>query len=48
MFFDEAYTEAINRCDTIRTFLKDVDALLIIGTALETSLANEIAQTAYE
>lgn len=48
MFFDEVYTEAINRCDTIRALIKDVDALLIIGTALETGLANEIAQTAYE
>jgi NAD-dependent SIR2 family protein deacetylase len=48
MFFDEFYEETFNRCDTIRTFLKDTDAVLVIGTALQTGFANEIVTTAFE
>jgi hypothetical protein len=39
MFFDEAYEEAINRCETIRTFLTEADAVVVIGTALQTGFA---------
>jgi NAD-dependent SIR2 family protein deacetylase len=48
MFFDEPYNEPINRCDTIREFVKEAEAVLVIGTALQTGLAFEIVLNTFE
>lgn len=42
MFFDESYSEHYYRYETIRNFYEDADALIVIGTALETSFAKRI------
>ena len=46
MFFDESYTEHYYRYETVKQFVESVDqppdCLLVIGTALETSLAARI------
>ena len=42
MFFDESYNEHYYRKDTIDSFREDCDALIVIGTALETSFAKVI------
>lgn len=48
MFFDETYEETINRCDTIRSFVKEADVVLVIGTALQTGLAFNIVLKSFE
>jgi NAD-dependent SIR2 family protein deacetylase len=48
MFFDETYEESINRCDTIRQFVKEAEAVLVIGTALQTGLSSEIVSNSLE
>ena len=46
MFFDESYSEQWYRSDTVRSYLKDkVDCLIVIGTALQTSLARFIVNS---
>lgn len=42
MFFDESYNEHYYRKDTIAAFYEDCDALIVIGTALETSWAKKM------
>lgn len=46
MFFDEFYEEHFNHSDTVYEFLKQTDVLLVIGTALQTGMANTIVQKA--
>ena len=40
MFFDEFYEELYNKNETIRQYNKDVEVILVIGTALQTGFAN--------
>lgn len=42
MFFDEGYSEHYYRKDTINDFYADCDALIVVGTALETTYALKI------
>lgn len=42
MFFDESYNEHYYRKETIDAFREDCDALIVIGTALETTFAKTI------
>ena len=42
MFFDEMYSEHYYRYDTITNYCDDADALIVIGTTLETSFARNI------
>jgi len=42
MFFDESYSEHYYRKETIEEFYKDCDALIVVGTALETTFALKI------
>ena len=46
LFFKIDLLGIFNDCDTIRNFSKDVDAVIVIGTALETGLASEIVMKA--
>ena len=45
MFFDEAYSEQWYRSETVRKYLDKVDCLIVIGTALQTSLARFIVNS---
>ena len=45
MFFDEAYNEHYYRYDTILDFCNDADCLVVIGTALATTGANNIVKS---
>ena len=45
MFFDESYSEQWYRSDTVRGYLEKVDCLIVIGTALQTSLAKFIVNS---
>jgi len=40
MFFDEIYSQHYYQVDTVKDYLKDCDCLIVVGTALETGLAN--------
>lgn len=43
MFFDESYTEEWYKSETVRQFQEGpMDALIVIGTALQTNLARNI------
>jgi len=42
MFFDESYNEHFYRKDTIEDFYKDCDAMIVVGTALETNFARKM------
>jgi len=42
MFFDESYSEHYYRSDTVMNFVENSDCLVVIGTALATSLAKRI------
>ena len=42
MFFDEAYSEHYYRQETVDSFLKQSDCLIVIGTALATNFAKRI------
>lgn len=43
LWFDESYTQELHHVDTIKDLLdEDYDALIVVGTALATSLANKI------
>lgn len=42
MFFDEAYSEHYYRVDTVKEFVDSSDCLIVVGTALATSLARQI------
>ena len=47
MFFDEAYSEGWYRSETVKSFVNDkMDALIVVGTALQTSLARLIVSSA--
>ena len=45
MFFDETYSEQWYRSETVRTYLDKTDCLLVVGTALQTSLARMIVNS---
>jgi len=42
IFFDEYYTEHFYRRDTVDSFIKQSDCLIIVGTALATNFAKKI------
>ena len=42
MFFDESYSEHYYRVDTVKDFVDKSDCLIVIGTALATTLAKQI------
>ena len=42
MFFDESYNDIFYRKSAVEHFAKDLDALVVVGTALETNLAKKI------
>jgi len=42
LWFDEAYSEKHYKSNTVKEYAKDADAVLVIGTALETSMAHLI------
>ena len=42
MFFDESYSEHYYRYESVTEFYNDADAIICIGTALETTLAKKI------
>ena len=42
MFFDESYSEHYYRDQTTNNFAEDADALIVVGTALQTSGANRL------
>ncbi|CAI2367712.1 unnamed protein product [Moneuplotes crassus] len=43
LWFDECYTQELHRVDEVRSILdSEIDALIIVGTALQTSLASNI------
>ena len=44
MFFDESYSEHYYRAQTVENFVDASDCLIVIGTALQTSMANIIVQ----
>ena len=47
MFFDEQYTEELYKSDTVRAYAQDkMDALIVVGTALQTSLAKILVNQA--
>lgn len=48
MFFDEFYEEVLNHSETVNKFLKQADTVVVIGTALQTGMANSIVQSALE
>ena len=49
MFFDESYTEQWYRSDSVRKFLDtEMDALIVVGTALQTALARAIVNTSLQ
>lgn len=48
MFFDERYTEEYYTSDTVQYFAKDMDALVVVGTALQTNLAARLASDALD
>ena len=49
MFFDESYTEQWYRSDSVRKFLDtEIDALIVVGTALQTALARAIVNTSLQ
>ena len=48
MFFDEFYSELYNESTTIRTFDKESDMLVVIGTSLQTGLSRELVESAIE
>lgn len=48
LWFDESYNEKYYRSATVKEFCKDAGAVLVIGTALETSMARMIVYNALE
>ena len=42
LWFDESYSESHYHSETVRTFSHEMDALVVVGTALETALARRI------
>ena len=48
MFFDEFYDQVFNQYEAVSTFAKEADMVVVIGTALETGMANGIVQKAVE
>ena len=47
MFFDEYYSEELYRLKTVTDFLENkLDGLIVVGTTLETTLANQILRKA--
>ena len=47
MFFDEYYSEELYRQKTVTDFLENkLDGLIVVGTTLETTLANQILRKA--
>ena len=47
MFFDEYYSEELYRQKTVTDFLENkLDGLIVVGTTLETTLANQIVRKA--
>ena len=46
LWFDESYTNELHRVDVIRSTMEsDIDALIVVGTALATSLALRIVKS---
>ena len=39
LYFDESYNEEYYKINTIKDVIKDMDALIVIGTTLETGFA---------
>ena len=44
MLFDETYCQKWYRSEEIETFLEKIDGLVVIGTALQTGMANKIVR----
>ena len=40
MFFDESYSEEYYRKNTVQNFVDECDALIVVGTALQTGFAS--------
>lgn len=48
LWFDESYNEKNYRKETVKNFSDDVDAIVVIGTTLETNLASMLVMNALE
>jgi len=49
MFFDECYSEHYYRRDTVKKFFNSADAMIVIGTCLETNMAKQlVSNTLYK
>jgi NAD-dependent SIR2 family protein deacetylase len=48
MFFDESYSEHYYRGTTIKLLAEGIDALIVVGTALQTSRAHGIVYRTLE
>lgn len=48
MFFDEFYDETFNHSDSVGAFSTDADAVVVIGTALQTGMANNLVSKALD
>lgn len=46
MMFDESYSEPVNSSLTLKEVFEQCDLLLVIGTALETGMANYLVNRA--
>ena len=46
MFFDEFYDETFNHSESVGAFSSNADAVLVIGTALQTGMANSLVTKA--
>ena len=44
MFFDESYSEHYYRKDSVAKFVDEADCLIVVGTALATSMANRLVE----
>lgn len=44
LFFDESYEDKYYQREKVEAFLKQADAIIVVGTELETSLPNRIVQ----
>ena len=48
MFFDESYSEKWYHSETVTSFARNLDALIVVGTALQTNLARQIVMKTLE
>jgi hypothetical protein len=42
MYFDEYYSELVNKEETVKKYLEKAEIVIVIGTSLQTGLARNI------